>query len=369
MSVINLGRTTKTNIAFYQTDGKGRDGYITYNNAGFRKDKHIKMKTSYPSKKSSIFRSLIHQTAPFNYYSDGSGRDSYVIENNAGLVKPFEPLAKQHLQNFLRQGDEYHLFKHKIFLTKAQKKYLYKIKKIQDGVISRLYNDSLEKIKKNKMELRTNSINDFYTKDKIGELSDTTTPNNEYSYRSLPFNHLNNEINTSSNNIALLNLNKRYQKNIFAKMLKNKELKKDNISRNLNIYNNKNNNDKMNKKMKLLKNLRINSSGLKLDLGKDSIKNKLYNNEMKSFKSLSPNYISNKNIFFKYGNLKKHNNENNMCFLGNNTTYATSKTNKHKNFGNIKYIYDLEKNNDDIKRKYFGSDNFILSDTNKNNID
>ena len=151
MSVINLGRTTKTNIAFYQTDGKGRDGYITYNNAGFWKDKHIKMKTSYPSKSSSIFRSLIHQTAPFNYYSDGSGRDSYVIENNAGLVKPFEPLAKQHLQNFLRQGDEYHLFKHKIFLTKAQKKYLYKIKKIQYGVISRLYNDSFDKIKKNNM--------------------------------------------------------------------------------------------------------------------------------------------------------------------------------------------------------------------------
>ena len=32
-----FNRTVKTNIIIYPTDGCGRDGYITYNNAGFWK--------------------------------------------------------------------------------------------------------------------------------------------------------------------------------------------------------------------------------------------------------------------------------------------------------------------------------------------
>ena len=148
MSVINLGRTTRTNITFYQTDGMGRDGYITYNNGGFWKDKQISPRNPIYRKKLSIFRSLLHQPAPFQYYSDGSGRDSYVIENNGGLVKPFEPLAKQNLAKYLRNGDDFQNLNRKIFFTKRQRRYLNKLKKIQDAVVSRLYNDSLEKIKK-----------------------------------------------------------------------------------------------------------------------------------------------------------------------------------------------------------------------------
>ena len=34
----SLGRTIKSNFAFYETDGLGRDGYISYNNGGFWKD-------------------------------------------------------------------------------------------------------------------------------------------------------------------------------------------------------------------------------------------------------------------------------------------------------------------------------------------
>ena len=45
MSVINLGRTFKQSIAFYQTDGMGRDCYITYNNGGFWKSNHIRLKS------------------------------------------------------------------------------------------------------------------------------------------------------------------------------------------------------------------------------------------------------------------------------------------------------------------------------------
>ncbi len=142
MSVINLGRTTKTNIVFYQTDGMGRDGYITYNNGGFWKNRQIKLRDIHPRKKITLFRSLFHQPAPFTYISDGSGRDSYVIEHNGGLVKNFQPLTNQQLPTFLRKNeDEDNLIKHKLFLTKSQKRYLNKIKKIQDGVVHRLYKD------------------------------------------------------------------------------------------------------------------------------------------------------------------------------------------------------------------------------------
>ena len=80
MSVINLGRTFKQSIAFYQIDGMGRDCYITY--------------------------------------------------NNGGLVKTFEPLAKQKLIKFLRKNEEEYMIKHKLFLTRSQREYIHKIKKL-----------------------------------------------------------------------------------------------------------------------------------------------------------------------------------------------------------------------------------------------
>ena len=376
MSVINLGRTTKNNITFYQTDGKGRDSYITYNNAGFWKDKHLKIKTSYPRKRFTMFHSLIHQVAPFNYYSDGSGRDTYVMENNAGLVKPFEPLAKQNLQKFLRQGDEYHLFKHKIFLTKNQKKYLNKIKKIQDGVISRLYNDSLEKIKKDKMELRTDSINDFFTKDKIEEIRRCLTPNNiEFDNRNLSYNnYIQNETNTSFNNDKFANLiKKRNKKNILAKILKysNKNRENNSTLRNINNYNSyetkKENNDN-NKKVKVLKNLKINSAGLKFNFTNADVKNKiLHNNKMKLFNSLSPKYCISKISHFGFGNLKKYKyKNNNMNLIGNKTTYGTS---REMNFKNMKYNFNLKKDKSNIKKQYIDSGIFSLSESNKNNLE
>ena len=60
MSVINLGRTTKTNIAYYHSDGMGRDGYITYNDGGFWKDKYIK--SSVTQRNNHKFLTLIYFT-------------------------------------------------------------------------------------------------------------------------------------------------------------------------------------------------------------------------------------------------------------------------------------------------------------------
>ena len=352
----NLGRTTKTNIAFYQTDGMGRDGYINYNNAGFWKDKQIKSKILHPHKKYSIFRSLIHQPAPFKYYSDGSGRDSYVIENNGGLVKPFEPLAKQKLAKFLRNGDERLIFKNKIFFNKTQRRILNKLKKIQDGVISRLYNDSLEKMKKNNFQCKTNSLNDLFSKEKNRPMNSVLTPKNGYNNLSMSLNYVNSQQNESNNlneNIEKyvnIKTNSHKNKNIFDKFFKN------------NIKSNDN------KKIKVLKNLRIKSNGLKCDFIPDDFNNK-YNNirEYNSFNSLTPNYATNNNILFEYGNnARKNNMKNNTGFFNNNTFGSFSTTQRNKTAGNGKIIYNLRKRNN-LKKYILSNGNYLCNETNKTN--
>lgn len=156
MSAISksLGRTVKTNIVLYSTDNMGRDHYITYNNGGFWKDniRQIKMKPDFPRQMYSNFHSLIHQAAPFNYFSDGSGRDTYVIKNNAGLVKEFNPLAnRQFLSKYLREHVPITFKKNpkfqKVFLTPSDKENFLRVHNIQNRVVNRLYNQSLEKFK------------------------------------------------------------------------------------------------------------------------------------------------------------------------------------------------------------------------------
>ena len=156
MSAISksLGRTVKTNIVLYSTDNMGRDHYITYNNGGFWKDniRQIKMKPDFPRHKYSNYHSLFHQAAPLNYYSDGTGRDTYVIKNNAGLVKEFNPLAnRQILSKYLREHVPITFKKNSkfqnVFLTPSDKENFLRIHNIQNRVVNRLYNQSLEKFK------------------------------------------------------------------------------------------------------------------------------------------------------------------------------------------------------------------------------
>lgn len=353
---MNLGRTTKTNITFYRTDGMGRDGYITYNNAGFWKDKHIKTKISYPRKKFAVFHSLIHQPAPFKYYSDGSGRDSYVLENNGGLVKPFDPLAKQHLSKFLRNGEERHIFKHKLFLTKRQIKYMNKLKKIQDGVISRLYNDSLERIKQNNLQCRGNSINDFFTKQKYRPMSGIITPKNNclsLNYTQSLQNMSGDSIKENKRKLINLKANTPRGKNIIEKYLRNKN-------------NHESNDTNENKKIKLMKNLKLNPSGLKCDILNDDDNNKTNQNnnikECDSFNSLTPNYTKNKWIDFGYGNKIKKNNKN---FFNNNTFGSFSTTQRNKLIKS-KLINNVRKRND-IKKYILSNRNIIFSEPNKTN--
>ena len=363
MSVINLGRTSRTNIAYYQTDGMGRDGYISYNNGGFWKDKQISPKSQYIPKKFAIFRSLFHQTAPFQYYSDGSGRDSYVIENNGGLVKPFEPMAKQNLAKFLRKGDDFTGFTRKIFFTKTQRKYLNKLKKIQDGVISRLYNDSLEKIKKNNCDFRTNSLNDLFRLAKrrirpsTGQIKTKTTPKN----LTMLINYANSQQNESGN----LSMNKEMPMN-----LKTTSYNTNNIIDK--FYRNRNINNKEKKKMKILKNLKINSSGLKCELINNelSTKNCNCNNTYREnvYKSLSPNYSTNKNILFSCrNNLKRQKNKDDILFPNNKTFGSFSASNRVNNLANAKYNYNLKKRKNLIKKYLLNNAKCVFSEGNKTN--
>ena len=363
MSVINLGRTARTNITFYQTDGLGRDGYITYNNAGFWKDKFIKPREIKHRRQFAIFRSLFHQTAPFKYQADGSGRDSYVLENYAGLVKPFEPLAKKKLADILRIPDESLSLRRKFFLNKTQRRYLNKIKKIQDGVISRLYNDSLEKIKKNNLECRTNSLNNFYTREKFRPLSGIMTPKIGSKNLSMSLNAAhspnNYKNNLGENKEKLVNLktNSHNKKNIFERFLKNNEV-----------------NNKEKNKMKIIKNLQLNSHGLKCDFNSIDMKNKFENNKIHDYdvnNSLSPNFMTDQNFSFGFNNKIQRKNKlnkiNNNCFEGNNTFGSFSQPNRNKKFENTKSILKLKKRNN-IKNYLLNNVRCVFSEGNKNNV-
>lgn len=348
MSVINLGRTSKTNITFYQTDGMGRDGYITYNNAGFWKDKYIKSKKAYPHKKFAVFRSLFHRTAPFKYQSDGSGRDSYVIENHGGLVKTFEPLAKQKLANFLRTGDEKLIFKNKIFLTKRERKYMDKLYRIQNGVISRLYNDSLERMKRSYLQCRTSSLNDFFTKEKYKPMTRAFTPQNN---NTISIDYIHSDQNLSGGN---LRENKEKIRNLKINSHRRKDI--------LDKYYNKTN--KENKKVKILKNLRINPSGLKCNFITDEKNNNHENiSEYNIMNSFTPKNITSKSPMFGYGNNIKKKNLNNF---NNNTFGSFSATNMNKTAGNGKLIYNIKKRNN-IKKYILEKGKNVFSEPNKTN--
>ena len=240
----SLGRTVKTNIILYSTDNKGRDGYITYNDGGFWKDniKPIKLKANYPIYINKTFHSLIHQSAPFNYYSDGRGRDTYVLKDNAGLVKEFNPLAKrQILSSYLRRNDfpfsyDKKIKNQKFFLTPSDKENYFKIHDIQKNVIDRLYDQCLEKFRekmKCKSPLTKDSINNLNNSNNI--MANTVSESSLLSIdKKRRINHKFNDRMTKK--IMKFKLNKTHKNLCF-----NKDNKKNNFQ-NLKIQNTSDNN-------------------------------------------------------------------------------------------------------------------------------
>lgn len=92
--MIGLNRTFTGRISSYSPDGYGRDSYIACNNGGIFKTGSL----TRDNRKTSIDRSKIApplvqvQAKIARYESDGTGRDSYVTSNVGGLA--FNPKSK-----------------------------------------------------------------------------------------------------------------------------------------------------------------------------------------------------------------------------------------------------------------------------------
>lgn len=330
-------------MVFYSTDGMGRDGYITYNDGGFWKDniKNITLKPDYPRHKYTIYHSLNHQPAPFNYQSDGNGRDSYVIENNGGLVKEFQPLIKQKLIKFLRKEDEQ--IKRKTFLSKSQKNYLNKIKKIQKNVVNRLYNKSMEKIKNNRKRLYYKSSSAYFNDNIIKKNFESISPIKSYNNKGKFYNK------NIKNNKFINPMKNNGQKSLFDRILKNRNIHENNSMKNMEYFQKRDNTDKV----KVLKNLKMNYNDY------DSFKNNttIYNNENKNKynKIFFNNYnLKNKNYNVAVGpdDLNKNNNLfHNIKNIPNNVNNVNNLYND-KNINDHSDIKDYDNNNTLFKKKF-----------------
>ena len=197
MSTSLFNRTVKTNIILFKSNGKDRDGYISYNSGGFWKENIKPAKEIYPHSPFNVHYSLEKIPPICTYHSDGSGRDSYVVVNSGGLVKKYNSLA-ENIRNFLRDKKEVKkeesLRKVKIKYSRDEKLYLRKINKIQKDLVDRLYNNI-----NSKKNLRKRIIyNDRMKKD--GNISNDSKIDNSFTMNTNNINEskINNLIRSSS---------------------------------------------------------------------------------------------------------------------------------------------------------------------------
>lgn len=155
----------------YDTDGRGRDTYISYNNGGFWKNNiySIHAKPSYDFFRHPKKISYYTDPPPFTYYSDGSGRDSYILKNNAGLKKNFVSLSQYHLKDFLRTPDSC-IFNFKcnplkegircktLYVSQKEFNKNNHIKSIEKGLKTRLYKNEKHKFIPPQINTEVNEI-------------------------------------------------------------------------------------------------------------------------------------------------------------------------------------------------------------------
>lgn len=165
---MDLNRTQRSRFVLYETDGRGRDTYIRYNNGGFWKENinYIYFKPNYGSQHRRTMYNLRHNAAPFRYYSDGSGRDTYILTNDGGLKKNHLSLKNYNLKDFLRTPESC-IFNFKSnplkegvrikthYLSKNEFENNNSIRNIEKGLINRLYTS--QQHKRNKVN-NSNSI-------------------------------------------------------------------------------------------------------------------------------------------------------------------------------------------------------------------
>ena len=150
-----LYRTFKSNYVPYFADGRGRDRYIVYNNAGFFKNFLGTPNNKDFSRTGCFFSTKIvnHAKSPsikapnFHYHSDGKGRDKYILVNGGGLFYETKPLISYKLTDFLRQNEQRisPIKKYREHLSKDEIRYKQLLKKKEREMIKRLYNNSRTK--------------------------------------------------------------------------------------------------------------------------------------------------------------------------------------------------------------------------------
>ena len=161
-----LYRTFKENYVPYFADGRGRDRYIAYNNAGFFHDypnpinpqNSHRTGTVFYSKVSEHYKSPYSKAPNFHYHSDGNGRDKYILDNGGGLYTDSKPLVSYRLTDFLRKSEyDYRTDKtrHRVALSRAELKYQKFLRNKEKEIINRLYNNEKKKFMK-KLKINTN---------------------------------------------------------------------------------------------------------------------------------------------------------------------------------------------------------------------
>ena len=151
-----LYRTFKENYVPYFADGRGRDRYIAYNNAGFFHDFPKSLSPINTYKTGTFFGTKIihHNKSPsvkapnFHYHSDGNGRDKYILINGGGLFYDSKPLVSYKLTDFLRKND-YHPPSHRrVALSRDEIRYNQLLRSKEKELIKRLYIDEKKKFMK-----------------------------------------------------------------------------------------------------------------------------------------------------------------------------------------------------------------------------
>ena len=176
-------RTVKSNFIFYQTDGFGRDTYITYNNGGFWKDnaKLAFTKPKYSTTPLMNPQNALKTATTLKYRSDGSGRDSYILYNEGGFAHHYIPYNALHLQHYLRSNDNSPCYYRRRYLRRDECKAQSLLNKIQTNVVDRLYNQEKKKflpsLKKN---LLLTNYNSFFKGEKYNGIISPDNKNMRY---------------------------------------------------------------------------------------------------------------------------------------------------------------------------------------------
>ena len=153
-----LYRTFKENFVPYFADGRGRDRYIAYNNAGFYHNFPNSLSPTNPYKTGTFFGTKIiqHNKSPsvkapnFHYHSDGNGRDKYILVNGGGLFYDSKPLLSFKLTDFLRKHDYNYrsIGKKRIALSRDEIRYNNLLRSKEKELIRRLYTNEKKKFMK-----------------------------------------------------------------------------------------------------------------------------------------------------------------------------------------------------------------------------